>query len=253
MDWFDYVPDIDWSKVAERTIPAAVGAGIAANANSRAAAQVASANSAGNQAMIDRMAAARGQLQPIADQTQIGVNQLRNVVAQDPNAGITQHPMVLRPDQEYAMGNINRDAQRAVASGPMRGSARASTAILKDVTAGAQAGFQRDNVARTDQLRRENVAQSGQAANILANQNFSAHNQMAGNETNIGTNIANNLQRTGETQAAASVATGKVIGDTVGKAVAPEPQIADTLSIIRGINADERKGRYNRTPAQGGV
>lgn len=244
-EWYD----IDWGKAigdgVSKGIPVAIGAGIAAHGNEKAAGQVAAANANASRVLAERTAAARAQLQPVADRSLPGVNYLRNIVAADPNAGVVD-PAALTPGQQIQLNDTRRDAHRAVVAGPLRGSGRATSAVLNDVVARSRAGFYDANRARNDQLIRENKQRGDQSAQTLAGQNFGANTAMAGQDVNLGVQLGGNIMRTGETQAGATVANTKVVGDSVGRVLSPQPSAEDVLSMIRGVNADERKGRYSK-------
>lgn len=255
MEWFDFdysdfgndtnagaieIPDIpadsggsgysvDWGKVTTdafgRAIPAAIGAGITTYGNQRAANTIAGASNQAAAAMAERARIARETMRPIADRTAIGVDHLRNIVAA---------PQQLTPAQQIAMQDAQRNAHRTVTAGPLRGSGRATAAVLNDVTNRTHAGFLEANRARADN-----------AAGVLAGQNLAANTTMAGQDVNLGVQLGGQINKAGEAQAGATTANAKVLGDTFGKIVTPDPQITDVMSLIRGISADERKGRYS--------
>lgn len=212
--WSDFLSDIDWSGAAKRIVPAAIGTYISGGANQRAAQTLADANAAAGRQATAGSQAAQQRYGDIAARTAPAVSYLQSVMA---DQSIT-------PGQQQRILDTRRETGNMLSN---RVGGRSATAIATRAAQDLENSIYDKNRSRSDQ-----------AAQILAGQNISAMNASAGQDINLGNNLANLTSRTGESVAGAGLATGQLQAQMAG----------DALSPIRTIIAEERKGDYENRP-----
>lgn len=168
-----------------------------------------------------------------------GLEAAKTVVAQNQKAAspglIAQQEIVnrgsaLTPEQEMAVEDSRRQALNALQGGSLRGSARATSAILADTDKRVRNNFMTANQQQADQ-----------AAGQLSGQYFSAGNNLANNETARGQTVSNGLINSGNISASNDIGQAATTGQAIGSIGA---LIAD--QVKNNIN-DSRNSSYKTT------
>jgi hypothetical protein len=210
--WADALGSIDWGDVAKKAIPAGIGTYISGQANQKAAQTLADSSDRASQQLIAGNQAGQARLAGVADRTAPAVDYLRTVMADGAN---------LTPGQNQRVMDTRRETGRLMSN---RVGGRSATAIASRAAMDLENSIYGANRARADQ-----------AAGTLAGQNISAVNAAAGQDINLGSNLARVTSGTGENIANAGLATAKTQAEMVGEAFSP-------MSALRSIIAEERKG-----------
>ena len=212
MAWTDFLSDIDWSGVAKKAIPAAIGTYISGNANQKAAQTLADSSNRASQQIIAGNQAGQARLAEVADRTAPAVQYLRSVMADGAN---------LTPGQNQRVMDTRRQTGDMLST---KVGGRSASAIASRAAMDLENSIYGANRARADQ-----------AAGTMAGQNVAAINAAAGQDINLGSNIARITSDAGQNVANAGLATAKTQGQMVGEAFSP-------MSALRSIIAEERKG-----------
>jgi hypothetical protein len=136
----------------------------------------------------------------------------------------------LNPEQEQAVADSRNQGLNALRGSSLRGSARATSAIVNDVDT-----RQRNNFMATNQQRADN------AATQLGGQYFNAGNSIANAATQSGSALSQGLINVGTTQAANTLGTGALKGQAIGDIGAI---IADATKERIGQSRDSSYGAY---------
>jgi hypothetical protein len=218
----------DWEKIATgfgaglvNAAPAIVAGGISAYNSSRAntqaadiAARTRDANVAATSAANDR---AIQTLSPMVANAQPAQDYLRSVMATNPYA--------LTPQQDQEMKDRMLLANRSLPSA-FRGSGRATSAVLNDTMNRGRAGMIDQNMRRSDAAAGSLNSSGTSATNNIASIQAGAGRQVAGFNDDAGTNQANALTATADSNNSA---------------------IASIASYFANASKDnEREGRYGR-------
>lgn len=220
MGWADALSGIDWKGAAKAALPAAIGTYMAGQANQRAAQTIANANAAASGQMLAGSQAANKRYTEIAERTAPAVSYLQSVMADKS----------LTPEQQQRVTDTRRLTGQTLSN---RLGGRSATAIATRAAQDLENNIYNTNRARSDQ-----------AAGTLAGQNLAAINASAGNDVNLGSNLAGMTERAGENVASAGMATGQLQAQMVGDVMNPR---SDALSVLRSIIAEDRKGTYPNT------
>ena len=212
MAWTDFLSDIDWSGVAKKAIPAALGTYISGQANQKAAQTVADSSNRASQQVIAGNQAGQARLAEVADRTAPAVQYLRSVMADGAN---------LTPGQNQRVMDTRRQTGDMLST---KVGGRSASAIASRAAMDLENSIYGANRARADQ-----------AAGTMAGQNVAAINAAAGQDINLGSNLARITSDAGQNVANAGLATAKTQGQMVGEAFSP-------MSALRSIIAEERKG-----------
>ena len=212
MGWADFLTDIDWSGVAKKAIPAAIGTYISGNANQKAAQTLADSSNRASQQIVAGNQAGQARLAEVADRTAPAVQYLRTVMADGAN---------LTPGQNQRVMDTRRQTGEMLST---KVGGRSASAIASRAAMDLENSIYGANRARADQ-----------AAGTMAGQNLSAINAAAGQDINLGSNLSRITSDAGQNVANAGLATAKTQGQMVGEAFSP-------MSALRSIIAEERKG-----------
>lgn len=166
----------------------------------RGAAQRAADIRAGNARATER-------LDELIRQAAPGTQSLRDAAIADPGD--------LTPSQQRSLDTTRRNTAATLAASSLRGSGRAITASIRDVEAGAKAGFRDSNQQRADR-----------AAGQLQQQVPGAIQAQAGLDAGTGQATGFAAQQVGSAGAAGTVANAENRGRTRGRALADISSIA---------------------------
>lgn len=111
----------------------------------------------------------------------------------------------LTPAQMIALEDARRTSLDSLQGGSLRGSARATAAVVNDVEGRMRAGFMDSNRSRADQ-----------AASNLSGQYFNAGNNISDLNLKSGLSASQGLMNTGEINAANTIGQGAVKGQAIG-------------------------------------
>lgn len=217
--WADFLTGIDWSGVAKKAIPAAIGTYISGNANQKAAQIAADASGRASQQIIAGNQAGQARLAAAADRTAPAVDYLRTVMAE----GNT-----LTPGQQQRVMDVRRDTGTMLSN---RLGGRSATAIATRAAQDVENSIYGANRARADG-----------AAGTMAGQNVAAINAGANQDFQVGSNLARITSDAGQNVANTGLATAKTQAEMVGDAFSP-------MSALRSIIAEDRKGGTNERDA----
>jgi hypothetical protein len=193
---------------------AVLGSAVISSSANRRAADVAANTAAAQTAEIRRAnEAAQARFDAMQTAAEPGVTGLRAVALQT--------PATLTPEQQAGYEDINRAAVRTASAGGLRGSGRATTAIINK----AQSDFR--NRAIADNRARQDAAQRS-----LSQPFFSAGTGAANVDVATGRDIAGITGRAGETAANLETAQGGVY--------------SSALSDIAAVINDKTKKRESR-------
>lgn len=212
MSWGDFLSGIDFTGIAKRVIPSAIGTFISGQANQKAAQTVADSRNQATQQIMAGSQAGQARLAEVANKTAPAVDYLRTVMAD----GAT-----LTPGQQQRVLDVRRQTGDALST---KVGGRSASAIASRSALDLENGIYGANRSRADQ-----------AAQTLAGQNISAVNAAAGQDVQLGSNLARITSDAGDTIANAGLATAKTQAQMVGEAFSP-------MSAIRSIIAEQNKG-----------
>lgn len=218
MAWTDALSGIDWGGVVKSAVPAAIGTYMAGRSNERAAQTIANSNALAAQQLQTGNQAANQRYNAIAARTAPAVSYLQGVMSDQS----------LTPAQQQRVMDTRQQTARALSN---RVGGRSATAIATQASKNLENGIYGANRTRADQ-----------AAGMLAGQNTAAINASAGNDINLGNNMAGITSRAGESAANADMATGQLQAQMVGDVLSPSK--SDAMSSLRSILAEERKSNY---------
>lgn len=111
----------------------------------------------------------------------------------------------LTPDQERAVEDSRRESINALKGSSLRGSARATSAIVSDTDTRVRGGF-----------RERNIRQSDDAAKALSGQYFGAGSNLANTYANQGNIASQGLLNTGNIQSSSTLGQGAIKGQAIG-------------------------------------
>lgn len=215
MGWADFLTDIDWSGIAKRVIPSAIGTYISGQANQKAAQTMADSRNQATQQLMAGSQAGQARLAEVANKTAPAVDYLRTVMADGPT---------LTPGQQQRVLDVRRQTGDMLST---KVGGRSASAIASRAAMDLENGIYGANRSRADQ-----------AAQTLAGQNISAVNAAAGQDVALGSNLARITSDAGDNIANAGLATAKTQAQMVGDAFSP-------MTALRQIIAEERKGSPN--------
>lgn len=213
--WADFLSGIDWTGIAKRVIPSAIGTYISGQANQKAAQAVADSRNQATQQIMAGNQAGQARLAEVAGKTAPAVDYLRTVMSEG---------QTLTPGQQQRVLDVRRQTGDALSN---RVGGRSATAIASRAALDVENGIFGANRQRADQ-----------AAQTLAGQNIGAVNAAAGQDVALGSNLARITSDSGDNIANAGLATAKTQAQMVGDAFSP-------MSALRQIIAEERKGSPN--------
>ncbi len=188
--FWDFLP-------AALTIGASLyGTSQASKANNKAADTMAGAQKSGTAAQLAGIEAAK---------KQIAIDQAAASPGLLAEQAVINRGSALTPEQELQVADSREQALNALKGSSLRGSARATSAIVADT----------DQRVR-DNLMQQNLNRADTAAAGLSGQYFNAGNSLANNATNAGTVASQGLVNTGDINAANSIGQGKLTGQAIG-------------------------------------
>lgn len=188
-----------WDSILKVALPAATtiyGSYQTQKSSAKAAQQAVNAQNAATQAQVSGLNQTQQTLQANQDAAAPGLLRTQEVISR----GST-----LTPEQEQAVEDSRRQSLNALQGSSLRGSGRATSAIVSDVD-------RRTRNAFMDQNR--NAADSAAAG--LTNQYFNAGNNIAGTSAQKGTAVSTGLLNTGSVNAANTLGQGASRGQVIG-------------------------------------
>ena len=180
---------------------------------------------------LDRIAAAEEQakIDDLRKQAQPGMNYLRGLISQDPNQ--------LTPEQEQVMEETRRDAVRSISPG-LRGSGRATTAIVRNVEENSRNKFLTDN-------RNQSINAAGWLhgmMNPLLSSSLSASDRLSGRR-------GNSMLRSSYDRANATTANANLAGETAGAMI---PIAGQAFGVDNPAPATDYSGAQGQPADLGG-
>lgn len=215
-----------WESILTVAIPAAAtiyGASLASKSNDKAAQQMTQATQAGTDAQLQGLKIAQKNLEVNRKAASPGLLRIQEVIARGAQ---------LTPEQELAVDDSRREALNALKGSSLRGSGRATSAIVSDV----------DNRTRTAFMDSNRRAADTAAAG-LSGQYFGAGTNIANNATATGNAVSTGLVNTGTIQASNTLGQGALRGQAIGDVGAI---IADAA---KEQFQEERKRQYDKAPS----
>lgn len=162
---------------------------------------------------------AQQQFGAMRTQAQPGVDRLTQLATTDPNS--------LTPDQIRALSDARESSLAGLAVSGLRGSGKATSAVINDTQKRMREGYVSNNQTRADT-----------AASNLSGQYFNAGNNEANVNRDLATSGSNALMKQGETTSSATTANGALSGQAIG----------DIGAIIADqIKNQTRYGKKNRS------
>ena len=167
-----------------------------------------------------------------------GLDAAKNVVAQNQSAAspgllaqqeIINRGSALTPEQEQAVADSRTQAINSLKGSSLRGSARATSAIISDT----------DNRVRNNFMT-ANQRDADQAAGTLSGQYFTAGNSLASNATDAGKAASTGLMNSGNIDASNLTGQAKLSGQAIGDIGAV---IADQ---VKSNISDQRNSSYKQ-------
>lgn len=140
---------------------------------------------------------AQQQFGSMQTQAQPGVDRLTHLATSDPNS--------LTPEQKIALNDARESSLAGLAVSGLRGSGKATSAVVNDTQNRMRAGYASTNATRADT-----------AASNLSGQYFNSGNNMANVNRDLATSGSNALMKQGETTANATTANGAISGQAIG-------------------------------------
>ena len=199
---------------------AVASAAISSSANTRAAEIANQGATRQSDAIVAGNRQAQQRFDTIQDQTAPGVSHLRTTALSSPGQ--------LTPDQQFQLDEARRSSLTALNASDLRGSGRATTAVLKDV----ESNFRNTAIGQNRQ-RKDN------AANALANQNFGAQTAGANLDAQQGRDVGAAQATTGNTNADLVTSNARLSGQA----------LADVSSIISDATK-KRESRFGESEAR---
>ena len=190
MSFWDFLP-----KVIEAGATV-YGAVKASDASNKAASQATQASQKSSDVELENLRIAQENLQRNQNAASPGLLALQEQV----NRGAT-----LTPDQEIAVEDSRRQSINNLRGGGLRGSARATSAVISDT----------DNRVRS-RFMEQNQNQSDNASRSLSGQYFNAGNAMSNNQANQGQVASRGLTDRGNIQASNTLGQAELRGNAIG-------------------------------------
>lgn len=207
-----------WNSILKVAVPAAAtiyGAKLMSKSSDKAAQQATQATREGTQAQVDGLKQAQQNLEVNRQAASPGLLATQAII----NRGSR-----LTPEQEMAVGDSRDQALSALKGSSLRGSARATSAIVSDVDTRTRNNFMTSN---------QNAADT--TARSLAGQYFGAGNAMSDNANQTGNAISRGLVNAGTIQASNTLGQSAIKGQAIGDVGA---LIADELKDGMGKKRD---------------
>lgn len=218
MSFWNFVKDILPTVVAAgATI---YGAQQASDSNNKAAQTLTGAQTAATAAQVQGLNMAKQELDVNRRAASPGLMATQEIIARGAR---------LTPEQELAVADSRDQALNTLKGSSLRGSAKATSAIVADTDNRTRSNFMSQNQQRADS-----------AAQGLAGQYFGAGTNIANNASQTGNAISQGLLDTGTIQASNTIGQGALRGQTIGDVGAI---IADSL---KGDMTKERDSSYQR-------
>lgn len=212
-----------WTNLLKVAVPAAAtlyGAKLSSDAGDKAAKQAAQSTQAGTDAQLAALDLAQQNLQVNRRAASPGLLRTQEIIARGSK---------LTPEQEQAVEDSRRQAVNALKGSSLRGSARATSALISDTDKRVRNNFMTQN---------QNAADT--AARGLAGQYFGAGTNLAQTATNTGNAISQGLVNQGNIQASNTLGQGALRGQAIGDVSAI---ISDSL---KNDFQDKRDSSYER-------
>ena len=216
----------DFIQVVAPIAATVYGAGQSSKANTQAATTMANAQQAGTDAQLKGLEMAKQELAVNRTAASPGLLAVQERI----NRGAA-----LTPEQEMAVGDSRTQALNALKGSSLRGSARATSAVVSDTDQRIRNNFMTQNQNAADQ-----------AAMGLGGQYFSAGNSMANNATSAGGVISQGLVNTGNIQGANAIGQGALTGQAIGDVgavlanAAKEKAQEERNANYRSVSSDPR-------------
>ncbi len=188
-----------WGAVLNTVVPAALniyGAKQSSKAADKAASQATSATQAGVKAQQDALDFSKQVYQDSRTAASPGLRATQNIV---------QRGSDLTPEQEQAVIDSRRQSLNALQGSSLRGSARATSALIADTDKRVRNNFMSQNRNASDR-----------AALSLTGQYFNSNNQIANNATQSGNVASQGLTTQGNIQAANTLGQSAIKGQAIG-------------------------------------
>lgn len=215
MSYWDFLPTLI---TAGATI---YGAKQASASNDRAAQQATQASKAATTAQVEGLNAARQELAVNRQAASPGLLATQEVIARG---------AALTPQQQQAVEDSRQQALNSIKGSSLRGSARATSAIVSDTDTRVRNAFMDQNQARAD-----NAAQN------LSTQYFGAGNSIANTAAQKGSAISQGLVDAGNIAASNTLGQGTLRGQAIGDVGSV---IADQIKSSMQEKRDSSYGKY---------
>lgn len=212
-----------WEGLLKVAVPAAAtlyGAKMASDASDKAAKQATQATQAGTDVQLEGLKVAQQNLEVNRRAASPGLLRTQEIIARGSR---------LTPEQEQAVEDSRRQSINALKGSSLRGSARATSALVSDTDKRVRNNFMTQN---------QNAADS--AARSLAGQYFGAGTNIANNATQTGNAVSQGLVNQGNIQASNTLGQGALRGQAIGDVGAI---IADS---VKNDFQDKRDSSYER-------
>lgn len=221
MSFWDFVPKILPTLI---TVGATLyGANQASKSNDRAAQQATQASRDATNAEVQGLNTARQELAVNRQAASPGLLATQEVIARG---------SALTPQQQQAVEDSRQQALNSIKGSSLRGSARATSAIVSDTDTRVRNAFMDQNQARAD-----NAAQN------LSSQYFGAGNNMANTAAQTGSAVSRGLIDAGNIAASNTMGQGTLRGQAIGDIGAViADQVKETMREKRDSSYERVKG-----------
>jgi hypothetical protein len=188
-----------WETIFKVALPAAVtlyGAKQTQDANNKAAQQMTKATQASTNAELEGLRVAQETIKANQRAASPGLSRVQEIIGRGER---------LTPEQELAVEDSRRQALNTLQGSSLRGSGRATAAIVNDVDTRTRNNFMSQNRSSADS-----------AAGNLAGQYFNSGQSLVSNAGQQGTAVSKGLSDTGTIQASNTMGQGVLRGQAIG-------------------------------------
>ncbi len=192
-----------WGNILKVALPAAAtlyGAKMASDANKEAAQQATQATQDATKAQTDALELSKKNLEVNQRAASPGLLRTQEIIARGAK---------LTPEQEQSVQDSRNQAINALKGSSLRGSARATSALISDTDKRVRNNFMTQN---------QNSADT--AARSLAGQYFGANQNLANNAVKTGNSVSQGLVNQGNIQASNTLGQGALQGQAIGDVAA---------------------------------
>lgn len=221
MSWFsDFFSGGSWIDPVIKGGASIIGATIAADANREAGERASQAAQQQAEAIRQGNALAQQRFEQTRADTLPALTYQKEQIARGEK---------LTPDQEARLGDVRRTAQNALAVSGLRGSGRATVALVRQ----SEADF-------TNNAMAQNRQNANQSATSLSSQYFRANDNAANTDAATGRAVGQGLATAGMYDAQAGLSNANLRGRAIG----------DIGTIINDTLKEGRRSNYDRRPTE---